>query len=694
MSEDMAPLLVELGTEELPPKSLQRLSKAFSRHIIQGLQDANLLAKDLPYRTFASPRRLAILIEEVALQQADSNVERRGPAVSAAFDAEGNPTPAASGFARSCKVEVSELERLQTEKGEWLVFRSQQAGLPACELIPGIVDAALGKLPIPKRMRWGDMEAEFVRPVHWLVMMHGSDVIEATLLTVASGRETGGHRFHHPGMLSLAAATDYQEALQANGHVMADFNPRQQIIIEQVNSLAAEHGGKALIDSDLLDEVTALVEWPNAMIGSFDEDYLQVPQEALISAMQDHQKYFPVVDDKGRMMSLFIFVSNIESTRPQSVIEGNERVLNARFSDARFFWDSDRKLTLDSQLERLKMVVFHNKLGSVYDRSIRVQALAGKIAELLAADRTKVERAALLAKADLLTGMVAEFPDLQGVMGHYYALEQGEENEIAEAIEQQYLPRFAGDSLPATATGQVLSIADKLDTLCGIFSIGEIPTGDKDPFALRRAALGVLRIMIELELDLDLRQLLVPAVAGYDNGGEKSDEVVELIFSFMLDRLQAYYLDKGYSKRQISSVRHRRPTRPTDFNDRLLAVDAFARLEAAPALAAANKRIQNILRKADRKETTVIDPALLKEKAERALYAQIIDLSAEVDEMFDKGDYTTALSTLASLRTVVDSFFDEVMVMDEDLALRNNRLALLERLSEMFLRTADLSQLQ
>ncbi len=694
MSEGMAPLLVELGTEELPPKSLQRLSKAFSQHVIQGLQDANLLAKDLPYRKFASPRRLAILIEEVAIQQADSNVERRGPAVSAAFDAEGNPTPAASGFARSCKVEVSELERLLTEKGEWLVFRSQQAGLPASELIPGIVDLALGKLPIPKRMRWGDMEAEFVRPVHWLVMMHGSDVIEATLLTLTSGRKTGGHRFHHPGMLSLAAATDYQDALQANGHVMADFNLRQQIIIEQVNSLASEHGGKALIDSDLLDEVTALVEWPNAMIGSFDEDYLQVPQEALISAMQDHQKYFPVVDDNGRMMSLFIFVSNIESTRPQSVIEGNERVLNARFSDARFFWDSDRKLTLDSQLERLKMVVFHNKLGSVYDRSIRVQALAGKIAELLAADRTKVERAALLAKADLLTGMVAEFPDLQGVMGNYYALEQGEVNEIAEAIEQQYLPRFAGDSLPATATGQVLSIADKLDTLCGIFSIGEIPTGDKDPFALRRAALGVLRIMIELKLDLDLRQLLVLAVAGYDIGDEKSDEVVELIFSFMLDRLQAYYLDKGYSKRQISSVRHRRPTRPTDFNDRLIAVDAFARLEAAPALAAANKRIQNILRKADRKETTVIDPALLKEKAERALYAQMIDLSAEVDEMFDKGDYTTALSTLASLRTVVDSFFDEVMVMDEDLALRNNRLALLDHLGEMFLRTADLSQLQ
>lgn len=694
MNKQLQPLLVELGTEELPPKSLRRLSKAFAQHIAQGLLDAGLVSKGVTHKLFASPRRLAVLIEDVALQQTDSNVERRGPAVGVAFDAEGNPTPAASGFARSCKVEVSELERLQTEKGEWLVFRTQQAGLPASELIPGIVDAALHKLPIPKRMRWGDTEAEFVRPVHWLVMLHGSNVIETTLLTVDSGRETAGHRFHCPGMLSLYFASDYEETLQASGHVMANFKLRQQTIVKQVIRLASERGGQALIGSGLLDEVTALVEWPNAMIGSFDEAYLQVPQEALISAMQDHQKYFPVVDDRGRIMPLFIFVSNIESIRPESVVEGNESVLNARFSDARFFWDTDRKQTLDSQLERLKTVVFHNKLGSVYDRTIRIQALAGQIAGLLGADTEKAERAALLAKADLLTGMVSEFPDLQGVMGRYYALEQGEENEIAEALEQQYLPRFAGDSLPATATGQALSIADKLDTLCGIFSIGEIPTGDKDPFALRRAALGVLRIMIELKLDIDLRQLLVLAVAGYGIDDEKSDEVVELIFSFMLDRLQAYYVDKGYSKRQISSVKHRRPTRPTDFNDRLLAVDAFARLEAAPALAAANKRIQNILRRADREDATVIDPALLKEKAERALYDQMINLSSEVDVMFDKGDYTTALSSLASLRTAVDCFFDEVMVMDEDQALRNNRLALLDRLGEMFLRTADLSQLQ
>jgi len=436
------------------------------------------------------------------------------------------------------------------------------------------------------------------------------------------------------------------------------------------------------------------VEWPNAMPGQFDKEYLQVPQEALISAMQDHQKYFPVVDDNGKMTSSFIFVSNIKSVNPDSVSSGNERVLNARFSDARFFWDTDRQQSLDSQVDRLKSVVFHNKLGSVFDRTSRVQQLAVKIAGRLGSDPHLAERAALLAKADLLTGMVSEFPDLQGTMGRYYAQEQGEANEVSEAIEQQYLPRFAGDELPANTTCQVLSIADKLDTLCGIFSIGEIPTGDKDPFALRRAALGVLRIMIELELDLDLRQLLSLSLSAYGFDEENSNKVTEQVFSFMLDRLQAYYLDKGYSSRQISSVQQRRPTRPVDFNARLLAVDAFGKLEEAPALAAANKRIQNILRKADKAERSQLDPAVLKEPAEKDLYDQMIELSAEVDGLFDKGDYTIALSRLSSLRTVVDGFFDQVMVMDEDLALRANRLALLEQLGEMFLRTADLSQLQ
>ena len=694
MSKLTEALLIELGTEELPPKSLQRLSTAFGEQIIQGLVDARLLSQDNSHQLFASPRRLAILVEDVALQQADSIVERRGPAVSAAFDVDGNPTPAASGFARSCKVQVDELEKQQTEKGEWLVFRSQQQGLPASQLLTDIVDSALRKLPIPKRMRWGDMDAEFVRPVHWLVMLHGKNIIDASLLTLHSGRDTAGHRFHHPGMLSLASAADYEKLLQSEGFVIANFGRRKEVIVEQVNRLASEHGCRALIDPGLLDEVTALVEWPNAMLGKFDKSYLKVPQEALISAMQDHQKYFPVTDDEGRMMPLFIFVSNIDSQHPESVVNGNERVLNARFSDARFFWDTDRKHHLEKQVDKLNSVVFHVKLGSVYERTMRVRELAQNMAGLISADSEKAGRAAFLAKADLLTGMVNEFPDLQGIMGRYYALEQGEDKEVAAAIEEQYLPRFSGDRLPSTTSGQLLSIADKIDTLYGIFSIGEIPTGDKDPFALRRAALGVLRIMIEQGQDFDLYQLLGMAAVGYNAEQSEADSIVEQVFSFMLDRLQAYYLDKGYSSRQIGSVQQRRPTRPTDFNDRLLAVDAFVKLEEAPALAAANKRIQNILRKAGNPQLGDIEPGLLKETAERALYEQMLTLADEVDDLFNAGSYTPALSKLATLRTVVDQFFDEVMVMDEDEALRANRLALLSHLGEMFLRTADLSQLQ
>ena len=688
------PLLIELGTEELPPKSLKNLGNAFSRQILSGLSSTGLVIENATSQLFASPRRLAILVNEVAIRQADSIVERRGPAVSAAFDEGGNPSQAAVGFARSCKVEVAALERMKTEKGEWLVFRSEQKGQPASELVPDIIDTALRKLPIPKRMRWGDLDAEFVRPVHWLLILHGSEIIKTELMTVSSGRETGGHRFHHPAMLSIASADDYESMLENDGHVVADFNRRRDIITDQVNNLASANGANALIDPGLLDEVTALVEWPNAMAGEFDKGYLQVPQEALISAMQDHQKYFPVVDDSGKMTSSFIFVSNIESVRPSSVSSGNERVLNARFSDAQFFWDTDREQRLEAQVNRLNSVVFHNKLGSVYDRTLRVQKLTSQIAELLGSDADLAARAALLAKADLLTGMVSEFPDLQGIMGRYYALEQGEKDEVAEAIEQQYLPRFAGDDLPVTATGQALSIADKLDTLCGIFSIGEIPTGDKDPFALRRAALGVLRIMIELELDLDLRQLLVLAASGYGFDDEAAGKLADQIFSFMLDRLQAYYSDKGYSSRQISSVQQRRPVRPLDFNARLLAVDAFGQLEEAPALAAANKRIQNILRKANGDEFGAVDAEMLKEAAERALFDQISGLSSEVDALFKQGDYTNALRHLASLRTAVDDFFDQVMVMDENPEIRANRLALLARLGEMFLRTADLSQLQ
>ena len=687
------PLLVEIGTEELPPKSLLSLSEALGTQLVNGLSEAELCGQDCVPQLYATPRRLAVLVPEVNVRQADRIVERRGPAVAAAFDADGNATQAALGFARSNKVEVDDLERITTDKGEWLAFRSEQKGRSASELIPDIINEALRRLPIPKRMRWSDLESEFVRPVHWLIVLHGNDVIPAGLLSVDASNTTRGHRFHAPGSLQIDQPSDYAYTLEHSGHVIADYELRRERVWEQVTALGAEQGGKAVIDSDLLNEVTALVEWPVALQGRFDPDYLEVPPEALISAMQGHQKYFPVVDNGGSMQPRFIFVSNIESSDPANVINGNERVLNARFSDARFYWDSDRKVPLDDHIEQLKSVVFHNKLGSVHDRMLRVRNLSVHIARLTGADTAMAERAATLAKADLLTGMVYEFPDLQGIMGRYYALHQNEEPDVAEAIREQYLPRHAGDTLPGTNIGQALSIADKIDTLVGIFSIGEIPTGDKDPFALRRASLGVLRIMIEDFVDVDLLALLGEAATAYGLEGEQADKLTAQVFDYMLDRLNAYYSEKGYSSQQFNSVLLRRPTRPVDFDARIAAVAAFAELPEADALAAANKRISNILRKSDTQASGPVSADLLKLDAEQALHQRIEDLRAEVEAMFLRGDYTNALTRLASLRPEVDRFFDDVMVMDEDMQLRNNRLALLDGLSALFLRAADLSQL-
>ncbi|HBE92287.1 MAG TPA: glycine--tRNA ligase subunit beta, partial [Gammaproteobacteria bacterium] len=570
----------------------------------------------------------------------------------------------------------------------------EQKGQLAAELIPAIVTDALRKLPIPKRMRWSNLDTEFVRPVHWLIILHGKSVLPAQLLSVEASNKTRGHRFHHAGYLQIDIPSDYIYTLEHHGHVIADFERRREMVWEQVTALGAEQGGNAVIDEDLLNEVTSLVEWPVALQGRFDAAYLKVPPEALISAMQGHQKYFPVVDTGGNMLPRFIFVSNINSTNPDSVISGNERVLNARFSDAQFYWDSDRKVPLDTHVEQLKSVVFHNKLGNVHERMQRVRSLSQRIAKLMDADIDRAERAATLAKADLLTGMVYEFPDLQGIMGRYYALHQNEDSEVAEAIREQYLPRHAGDDLPATTTGQALSIADKLDTLVGIFSIGEIPTGDKDPFALRRTSLGVLRIMIENFIDLDLRELLGKVAALYQLDEARTDTVAQQVFDYMLERLHAYYGERGYSSQQINSVLQRKPTRPVDFDARLAAVAAFAELPEAEALAAANKRIGNILRKSGEEISNEIDTALLSLDAELALHEQIEALSSEVEPMFKRGDYTNALTRLAALRPVVDRFFDDVMVMDEDKKLRQNRLALLDRLATLFLRTADLSLLQ
>ncbi len=684
-------LLIEIGTEELPPKALPKLSASFTDGIVKGLKEKGLAFADVA--PFASPRRLAVLIRDLDVRQADKAVERRGPALQAAFDAQGKPTKAAEGFARSCGVSVDELDKVETDKGAWLYFRSMQEGQATDALIPEIIEAALANLPIPKRMRWGAGEAQFVRPVHWLIILFGDEVIPATILGVAAGSTTRGHRFHHPDTLEISAPADYAEILASRGYVVADFNRRRQMIREQVEKAAADLGGKALIEDALLDEVTALVEWPVALAGGFEEKFLEVPHETLITTMQDNQKYFAVFDSNKRLLPHFITIANIDSSNPAVVIEGNERVIRPRFADAVFFWEQDQKQKLADRIEALKQILFQQKLGTLYDKSQRVKALAREIAERIGADIEQAERAAELAKCDLMTAMVGEFPKLQGIAGRYYAALDGEPAEVAAAMEEQYMPRHAGDDLPASQTGQVLALADRIDTLVGIFGIGQKPTGAKDPFALRRAALGVLRIIIERELPLDLRLLYQSAA---DLLGERLEDkqAVDSCLEYTLERLKAFYQDQGVEIDVIDAVLIQQPTRPLDFDHRVKAVSAFRKLEQAESLAAANKRIGNILKKVDHSLPEQIDVSLLQEDAERALYQQLEQLKPDVLAMFDSGDYEAALMRLAGLRETVDRFFDDVMVMVDDPALQRNRLALLNQLRGLFLRVADLSRLQ
>lgn len=687
-------LLIEIGTEELPPKALLKLSNAFKAGIEEGLEKAGLKHNNI--QAYATPRRLAVLISDLVTAQEDSNVERRGPAVTAAFGEDGCPTPAATGFARSCGVEADQLETMETDKGAWLVFRSEQKGQSTAELVPAIVQHALDKLPIPKRMRWGNLDSEFVRPVHWLVLLFGDEVIDAEILSVKSGRETRGHRFHHPDTIYIGEPKAYQPLLESEGRVMADFAERREAIKGQVMEVAAKVKGTAVIDDALLDEVTGLVEWPVALLGNFDKEFLDMPSECLISAMKGHQKYFHVVDQKEQLMPHFITVSNIESSNPDVVRDGNERVIRPRLSDAEFFWTQDHKQKLADRIDSLKTVVFQNKLGTIYDKSQRVSQLAGFIASNIEGDKSLAERAALLAKCDLMSEMVGEFPELQGIMGRYYAEHDGEPANVAIALDEQYMPRFAGDDLPQSKTGQALAIAEKLDTLVGIFGIGQIPTGAKDPFALRRAALGALRIIIENNLELDLRDCLTTAASSYKDIFN-ADEVVPAVFDFMMDRLRAYYHDSGVSHDTFESVLALNPSQPKDFNDRILAVTAFRKLPEAESLAAANKRIQNILRQAAENKEIIpakLDNKLLHESAEKLLAAQLEKTSKEVSPLFDKQDYQPALIKLAILRQSVDSFFDAVMVMAEDKSVRSNRLALLKQLGDLFLQVADISRLQ
>ena len=684
-------LLIEIGTEELPPKALNKLSDAFAAGIESGLKEAGVNYRKV--NIYAAPRRLAVLVDAVDESQQDRDIEKLGPAVKAAYDKEGNPTKAAQGFARGCGVEVAELATTQTDKGERLVYRIEEKGKATTELVADIVSQSLAKLPVPKRMRWGDSDVEFVRPVHWVVLLFGHDVIEAEILGIQSGRESRGHRFHHPEVINLQSPADYISRLQSPGFVMVDRDERMKCVRQQAEAAAKKLGGLALIDEGLLQEVSALVEWPVAVSGDFDKEFLAVPAESLISSMQDHQKYFPVTDAKGSLLPHFITISNIESKSPQKVKEGNERVIRPRLGDAKFFWEQDNKKKLEDHIASLDKVVFQNKLGSVGDKSRRVASIAEAIAAELNENTEYAKRAGLLSKCDLMTEMVCEFTDLQGIMGRYYAINDGEPAEVANALDEQYMPRFAGDKLPAGKTGQIVSLADKLDTLLGIFAIGQKPTGEKDPFALRRAALGALRILIECKLDLDLKILLGYAAKAYADQLDANSAIDE-VTGFMLERLKVYYTSQKISIDVYEAVIALKPTRPMDFDKRMHAVNEFRKLDEAESLAAANKRIGNILKKIEGKLPSLIEVNLLQESAEKVLNEQLQKISEDVSPQLDAGDYSSALKKLASLRDPVDAFFDQVMVMADDEALKNNRIAMLSQLHSLFMKAADLSRLQ
>ena len=684
-------LLIEIGTEELPPKALQGLSAAFTAGIVEGLNAAALSIGEV--RPFATPRRLAVLISDVPSAQPDREIERKGPSLKAAYDADGKPTKAAEGFARSCGVTVAELQQQQTEKGTWLVFRALEQGQTIDQLLPDIVDQSLAKLPIPKRMRWGDSEAEFVRPVHWAVMLHGENVITARILGVASSNKTWGHRFHANKAIALSHAGDYEQKLRTDGYVIADLAQRKQSIHEQVVDAAQQLGGVAVIADELLAEVTALNEWPVAVAGEFEKAYLSVPSEALIKTMQDNQKYFPVIDNDNELMNYFITVSNIDSTSPETVKAGNERVIRPRLADAKFFWEQDCKQPLESYAAGLDKVVFQEKLGSIAEKVKRVEALAVIVAQQIDADVEQARRAAQLSKCDLMTAMVGEFASLQGIMGKRYAQVGGEADEVAIALDEQYMPRGASDNTPTTTTGQILAISDKLDTLVGIFAIGQKPTGEKDPYALRRASLGILRTIIERELDLDLK-LLIDAAAELFPGTIDTTTAKQEVFEFMLERLRAYYLDREVLADVFDAVSALKPSRPLDFDKRIQAVSAFRSLPEAESLSAANKRVGNILKKAAAGgDTAVVNAGLFEVQAEETLYNELESLKRKTEPLFHAGDYETALCDLSVLRKPVDDFFDSVMVMTDNLSVRKNRLALLSSMSALFMRAADLSRL-
>lgn len=685
-----ADFLVELGTEELPPKALKNLMASFAETI-----EANLKAAELSFtaiKPFAAPRRLAVLVENLASETPSKELVVWGPPAAIAFDKEGQPTKAALAFAEKNGIAASELKAENDGKAEKLVARITAEGKKTVELLEAVVADALAKLPIAKRMKWGAKREEFVRPVHWLVMLFGSDVVNASLLGLTAGRTTRGHRFHYNNTIDLAKASDYAGVLKNTGFVVADFAERSATIKQQVEAEAKNVGGVAVIDPALLDEVTALVEWPVALTGKFEERFLAVPAEALIASMKEHQKYFHVVDANGKLKNNFITVANIQSKDPSQIIDGNERVIRPRLSDAAFFFETDKKTTLASLRDRLKTIVFQAQLGTIFDKTERVAGLAKLIAGKLNADAASAERAAQLCKSDLVTNMVGEFDDMQGIAGYYYAVNDGENAEVAAAMNEQYMPRFAGDQLPATTTGAIIALADRLDTITGIFGIGQQPTGSKDPFALRRASIAVLRILVEKNLALDLRDLLTFAKNQHKNL-TVGDELVEQVLAYMLERFRAFFEDANIPAEVFQSVTAKQLSQPLDINQRVLAVNEFSKLPQAQALAAANKRVSNILAKQNAAVSTDVNAALLQEDAEKILAQAVSAKAAVVAPLFAAREYTKALAALADLQQPVDAFFDSVMVMSDDPALQQNRLALLQQLRGLFLEVADISYL-
>ncbi len=678
--------LVELGTEELPPKALKTLSEAFQTGIEKGLKEAGLNYKRI--QSYAAPRRLAVLVTDLEEHQADRTQTIDGPPRQAAFGSDGQPTQAALGFARKCGVDLSDVD----QTGPKLRFVQTIKGQATASLIPDIVSNSLDSLPIPKRMRWAARREEFVRPTQWLVMLFGDEVVDCEILTQKAGRESRGHRFHNPAPVYISSPANYVEDLRS-AHVLADFTERKQFIANKVAELAKQNQGKAIVPEDLLNEVTALVEWPVPLVCRFEERFLQVPQEALISTMQDNQKYFCLLDEAGKLLPLFITVANIDSKDPTQIIEGNEKVVRPRLTDAEFFFKQDLKQPLEAFNGRLKNVVFQAKLGTVYDKATRVSQLAAIVAQEIGADTKQAARAGILSKADLATEMVGEFPEMQGIAGYYYALTGREANDVALALNEQYMPRNMGGELPSTLVGASVAIADKLDTLVGIFGIGMLPTGSKDPYALRRAALGILRILIEKRLELNLSELVDQAITLYGDRIENKALNTQVL-DFIFDRLRARYEDEGINITTYQAVRALKPVSPLDFDQRVQAVEAFRSLPEAAPLSFANKRVQSILEKVTPQDIAAsVEASLLQEKEEIALAEAVKQLESKVSQLSADRNYTEALNCLSSLQVLLDAFFDHVFVNAEDMKVRANRYALLAQIRQLFLGIADISLL-